>query len=749
MKNFITKTYKLILLLPITFSGITMADVALEEITITAERRSESAQDVPISMTVMNGAKLQDLNMRGSGELGTQVPNLRTYNDSGENSSVQIVIRGVYSSGQTYMAGPSSSLYSDDLLLDSYISHGLAFFDVDQVEVLRGPQGTLFGRNSTAGAVQLVSKRPGDELEGYAELTYGNNSKTRLEGAVGGPVSDKVGVRISGFYDRQDGWLENIHNGEDIYDYDTYAIRAIVEYEPTENVDVLFKAQYGSLDQDPLLFQSTIPSPHAYSGMGIADAILNNPGPESGYSKANTDLSQSDLDNSVEDTQLNLTLNWGLSGMALTSVTGYSDVGFSFINDADSSGAPIFHQYNAVDYEGFIQELRLASETDSPLQWIVGGFYMDADMSSRVTDDLTGLYVLYGYDYPGTGFGDMDLIDHNSKSSAIFLQTNYSWTDKLKTTHGIRYSRDKLERVRTAGDFTTFPRTSNLSFLDYSAHEDGGSEVFVSDYRDDATTKEITWRLSADYAVTEDMLLYSSVSKGFKAGLLGFIYNSVEEEYVFVEPETVIAYEAGFKTQWLDNRMQLNAAAFYYDYSDYQTYTQIETDFMFTRSDINIPEVSFTGIEVELVAQATENLMVSFGLGMVDAKIEKYAPNAVDDLTGNKTPRTPDLDFNGLIRYDIPLAKGILSPQIDFNYVGDYYSQIENVQKIGDYWKANLRVNYQPYESGLKLSLFVQNVGDKKEIQQVYNANDAYGLGTDLTTFDPPRTYGVTARYDF
>lgn len=725
-------------------------DGILEEIVVTAQRRAESVQDVPISMTVFSGSDLRNLNIISTGELGAQVPNLRMYNDTGENGAVQVVIRGVYSAGQTYMAGPAALVYADDLVLDSYLSQGLAFFDAERVEVLRGPQGTLFGRNATAGAAQVISKRPGDEWEGYGEFTYGSYDRTRFEGAAGGPVNDKAGVRVSGFYDRKDGWFDNINTGEEIYDADNFAVRGILEFEPTEDIDIFVKVQYAEQDQHPLAWQSSFPDPHAFLGFGLNDALLTNPGPSSDFEAGNISFTEDQLEDSFKDLQLGFSLNWDLGNVRLTSITGYEDYEFSFINDADSTGTTIFHFFNGVKYDGITQEIRLTSDTDSPFQWIVGGFYSNQDMDSRVSDDFTDLFILFGLSAPGTGFGDMDSIDHKSKSYAAFVHTDYQWTDKFKTTHGVRYTRDELSRIRTAFDFTLFPRTSDLSFVDLSLHADGGSTVPGVDVPNEADTDEVTWRLAAEYAVQEDLLLYASISTGYKAGLLGAIFNTLNNQYVFVEPETVISYELGFKSQWLDNRLLLNAAGFHYDYEDYQTFTIIGNQFMFSRSDVNIPETTFTGFEVELSARPADNLLINLGVGYVDGEIDKYVSNALVDLSGNRPARTADLDVNGLLRYDIAIGSiGVLSPQFDFDYVGDYFPDIENSQRLGDYWRFNARLMYRHENSGISANLFIKNIGDEKELQNVFAPNDAFGLGTDIHTRDLGRTFGVSIRKDF
>ncbi|MDC1298459.1 TonB-dependent receptor [Pseudomonadales bacterium] len=728
-------------------SGTAAEAAVLEEVLVTAQRRAQNPQDVPISMTVLSGDDLRDLNIRSTGELGAHVPNLKVYNDSGENGAVQIVIRGVYSNGQTYMVGPSALVYSDDVLLDSYLSQGVAFFDAQRVEVLKGPQGTLFGRNATSGAVQVISNRPGDDS--YAEISLGSYGKTRFEGAVGGELTDSIGIRIAAFYDQKDGWFDNISNGDELYDAEAYALRALLEFTPSDNVDILVKAQYVENDQHPLIWQSSVPSPHPFTGFGFDDSALVNPGPGSDWEKGNLSFSDSELEDTFEDTQFSVTLNWKLGDVLLTSITAYEEYEWAFLNDADSTATAIFHFYNAVDYEGFTQELRLTSQSDSQFQWIVGAFYQDTEMTSRVADDFTDLFVLFGLSDPGNGFGDMDLIDHESESWAIFIHTDYAWTDKFKTTHGVRYTKDELSRVRTALNSSTFPRASRTSFINLALHSDFGSDPLSVNYVDGDEADEITWRLAAEYVVDEDVLLYGSVSTGYKAGALGANWNSLQNQYAHVDPETVLSYELGLKSQWFKQRLMINAAVFLYDYEDYQSATTIGNDFSFSRSDINIPEVEFQGFELEISARPSDNLWIQLGFGYVDAEIEKYASNALVDLAGNRPPRASEMDVSGIVRYDIPLTSGTLSPQIDFEYVGDFYTDSENTLELGDFWRVNARLTYRHESSGFEVNVFVENIGDDKELQNVYAPNDAFGLGTDLQVRDLGRNWGLSVRKSF
>ena len=721
-------------------------NAVLEEVVVTAERRSENLQDVPISITALTREDLRDLHIQSTTDLGAQVPNLDVRpTGSGENTYVGITIRGVSSTGLTYAAGQPVLVYSDDQLLESILSHGMAFFDMEGVEVLRGPQGTLFGRNTTAGAMSVRSARPGSELNGYAELSYGEWDQTRVEGAVGGPVSDTIGLRIAGFLDTKDGWVDNIHTGDTQLESETYGVRAILEFAPTENLDVFLKAQASRVRQDPFVQASTLPPPHIFSGFGLDDALLYNPGPESNYTKVNTNFRSGQLLDDVDDDQFNLSINWDIGNMVLTSVTGYVTADWDYLDDYDASAAVLQHIRTVVSYEGFTQEVRLASETQSPFQWIVGGFYLYAETFDSNANDFTDTYALFGFPAPpGLGFGSANTNSTDTKSWAAFAHTTFAWSDRVTTTHALRYTRDKQDRVRSASDFTIFPNTSLTSYASYSFHIDASGAPFV-DHKNGASWDEVTWRLAVDYAVTDDMLWYGSVSTGYKAGLVSNLFDGTLGEFPTVEPETVLAYETGIKSRWLEDRLQLNAAIFYYDYEDYQSFAQVITPSLQVQTiDINIPQVDLTGLEIEVVTQPIDNLMISIGYGYVDNEIAKYVNDASEDLTGNNVSNAPRHGFNGYIRYDFLVGgTGSISPQIDWSYKGKYYYTNENPAQFGEFWTANVRLEYRNERIGI--SAFVENVSDKT--RGVGGYPEYIGqLGTDFSVRSYPRTWGITLR---
>ncbi len=740
-------------------SESTGAEGQIEEIVVTAQRRDQDVQDVPISMTALSGDALNEYRLEQARQLANVVPNLNVLQTYGENVAPIITIRGVNSQGWSFGDPSTTTVYSDDVPLNNVWAHGFALYDLERVEVLRGPQGTLFGRNSTAGAMHFVSAGPGQELDGHARLTQGNFGKTRIEAAVGGPVTDRLGLRVSGVWEQADGFVDNIPDKGDAAWVDYSAIRFVADFQASDTVDIRFKGQFGQSDSAPMNLHNSL-TPHPYTEMNTEGYDLgrfDNPGPASGYTKSNLSLTEDEMFEELDVTQLGLTINWEIGeDLLLTSVTGYLDVDSMSIYDEDSSALDIITTVGDHGFSGYSQELRLASNNDSPFQWIIGGFYSDDSSESTFVIDLTDLYrVAYYFPstngaYPGadTGYGALNDYDMDTSSWALFVHTSYAWTDKFSTTLAVRQTEDDLDLALSTDSYTEFPKTSALSFVDMSMHETYGGTISrtSSDSWDG-----FTFRLGAEYAASDEVLYYGSISTGYKSGKQN-LYGA--DGYPVAE-ETVTSYELGLKSRLSENRVTLNAAVFYYDYSDYQTYEYLPnppgvvnaTGYTFSWG--NIPEVSYWGAEIEILARPIDNLKIRAAYGFVESEIEKYFDDAPVDFTGNTILNINDSDFSFLIGYDFSLGdKGFLTPQYDASYIGDLHPDTANEAPLLEgYWTHNASLNYLNLSGRVGVSVFVENISDDVNLARQFYATPSVGTtGFNVTR---PRTYGLTLSVDF
>ena len=728
----------------------------IEEILVTAERRSQSAQDVPISITVLSGDDLRNYGLEGSKQIGDIAPNLNIVSGYGEQGAQVITIRGITSSNYSFMDGQTAAVYADEVVLDSYWFNSFAMFDLERVEVLRGPQGTLFGRNSTAGALQFISAGPGDELDGYARVTLGEYDRRRAEMAVGGPLSDSIGVRIAGIIEEEDGFRENIHTGEDGPWVDTRAIRAVVDIAPSDAVAIRFKAQLGRDDSGPAYLVNRTPNPHYYgafaAGAGIDPSLLYNPGPESDHRKINLSFTNDEMQSDIDTYIYTLAIDWDLGSVALTSVTGYTDLEYVDVSDWDATAAAIWHGYEFGEHRTVTQEFRLTSTDESPFQWIAGGYYLDQSAAWRAAFEYTDFYRLFDpITFSGDfGWGERYMAEQDLSSWAAFAHTTYAWTDRLTTTHAVRYTRDKVSAQRDYANFTSFPKTSEVSGGDLRLHDDFGLGELTDR---DLSSSEVTWRLAAEYALRDGLLLYGSVSQGYRGAVFAMF-----GPYKELDPELVLAYETGIKSSWFDGRLRLNASVYYFDYTDFQFFDflpeeggQVLGAQEYTFQGANIPEMTFQGFEIEAVARPVENLEVRLSYGYSDNEIEKYIRGAQEDNSGNRLAHSDESDFSGSIRYELALgSSSVLAPQFEWFYHGPrpVDSTGRSGEFGGDYWSYSARLRYENRASGFSVSVFVENISDDINFTRaVFPGPEAFGTDGMYTTH--PRSVGVTMGYLF
>ena len=729
----------------------------IEEILVTAERRSQSAQDVPISITVFGADDLWDYGLEGSKQLGDVAPNLNFVSGYGEQGAQVITIRGITSANYSFMDGQTAAVYADEVILDSYWFNSFAMFDLERVEVLRGPQGTLFGRNSTAGALQFISAGPGDELEGHARVTLGKFDRRRAEVAIGGPISDSFGARIAGVIEEDDGWQENIHTGEDGPLIDTRAIRAVVEAAPSDNVSIRFKAQLGRDDSGAAQLVNRTPNPHYYGAFappaGIDPSLLYNPGPESDHRKINLTFTNDEMQAEIDTYVYTLSIDWDLGSVALTSVTGYTDLELADVSDWDATAAAIWHGYEYGEHRTVTQEFRLTSTGESPFQWIAGGYYLDQSAAWRAAFEYTDFYRLFDPVTfpPGTGWGERYLAEQELSSWAAFAHTTYAWTERLTTTHAIRYTSDEIEAQRDHAAFTYFPKTSELSGGDLALHDDFGFGELTDR---DLSSSEVTWRLAVEYALRDGVLWYGSVSQGYRGAVFALF-----GPYKELDPELVLAWETGIKSSWFDGRLRLNAAVYYFDYTDFQFFDFLPEEEAgqvlgapeYSPQGANIPEVIFQGFEIEAVARPVENLEVRLSYGYSDNEIEKYIPGARVDYSGNRLAHSDESDFSGSIRYEYALGgSAVLAPQLEWFYHGP--RPVDSTGRSGDwggdFWSYSARLRYENRGSGFSVSVFVENISDDINFPRaVFPGPEAFGTDGMFTTY--PRSVGVTMGYLF
>ncbi|MEL1263443.1 TonB-dependent receptor [Pseudoxanthomonas putridarboris] len=722
----------------------------LDTIEVTAQRRVENIQDVPVSISTINGEQLGVLASGGTDIrfLSGRVPSLNIESSFGR-AFPRFYIRGYGNTDFRLNTSQPVSLVYDDVVQENPILKGFPLFDLEQIEVLRGPQGSLFGRNTPAGVVKFESAKPSQETSGYGKVGYGSDNMWNVEGAVGGALSDRWSARASVLYQRRDDWVTNDGPGpNDGYEgYDESAGRVQFLYEG-EAFEALLNAHARKLNGTARLFRANIIEPG--SNRLVA-----------GFDRDR--VSQDGLNFSELDSQgASARLSWDLGGYKLYSITGYESV--ETINRGDIDGGtpagPGFIPFASEtadgipDHSQWTQELRIESEYAGPWNWQAGLFYFKED------------YKVESFSYDSTAGSVQDgyqRIRQTNDAWAVFAAATWQVTDKLELRGGVRYTVD--EKKLTVEDYwnTGFaacigptlgilPPPIRCTLQDLAADEpDGNLSASPED-------KKFNWDLAATYALNDDVNLYARAATGFRG-------SSIQSAGAFnaksvAGPETVTSFETGVKADLWDKRARLSAGVFYYRVKDQQL-TAVGGG---ANANIllNAEKSVGKGFELDLQAYVTDNLLVTLGSSYNDTEIKDAglavavcAQCTVTDplnagglalIDGNRLPQAPEWVHNLTARYSIGLGDGSeLYFYTDWAYRSEVnfflYDSIEFTGRSS--LEGGLRVGYGWNYGDYEVALFGRNITDTTRIVGGIDFNNLTGF------INEPRTVGVefTAKF--
>lgn len=699
-------------------------------IVVTAQKRAQNLQDVPVSVTAFDDQMIAEAGFTNSLSIGDQVPNLEIKTFGGVPN---IFIRGVGNNDFNSSSIGPISVYRDDVVVASTGSQIFSLFDLERIEVVRGPQGTLFGKNTTGGAVQFFSKLPGDEFEGNARVGYGRYSLFEGEVAASLPITDNFSVRIAGMVRKRDGEKRNLFNNTDAINVDEAAARAIFRLRPGPDTDLRLTVGGGRdrsdyLENKPVgvinggdLFGYTDPFPNN-------DRALNFNGPSRNFS---------------DNVFVNFVAQHDFGDWSIRSLTGYDKSEVDNSVDVDGGPFRIDEIVFLTDAEQFTQELQLSYD-DGTLNAIAGLYYFYEDFNARSDADLIGELTF--------AQGALPIITQatrKNKAYAAFGQATYAIMPELRFTAGARYTIDK---VRATHQADLIP-----NFFDRDI-PNGATVVLVpfANLRD--TYKSFSWRMGIDYDVTEDVLAYFSVDKGFKAGgfNIGIITSLAERTQV--DPETLISYEVGIKSTLFDRNLRLNLSAFYYDYSDLQVLsvnTQAGSAVPTLGLD-NAADATIKGVEVEAFATPTDWLDLGLNFGILDAKFKNYLSGAIDpvtgqprDFSGNRMPGAPKFTLSANAQVTVPAGRFETRWRAEYNFTGKkFYNNAEDqlVSSGEGYGLLNLRISLVDPDNDWELAFWGKNVTDKAHI---VDATDLRGFGLVPRYFGEGATYGGELRISF
>jgi len=683
------------------------AGLQLEEVIVTAQKREQSFNEVGIAVTALSGADINALRLNQPVDIAAQTPNVRI-NNVIANSIPNVTIRGIGLNDYATNNNPAAGIYIDEVYLVSPAMLSFQMHDLARVEVLKGPQGTLFGRNTTAGAVNFIANRPTEEFTAGATLEYGRYGYASGRGFVSGELTPGLAGRLSVQRVRQsDGHQTNRLTGEDVGKIASTAWRALLQWQPTDTLDILLNVHGGKDDSDVHLIK--IDNPFTTEDDGDRNVFR---------SGASVDTRQN-----IDSKGFSLTANWAFADrLSLTSISAWEELDRFHVEDRDGTSLIQLDGYFDNAIEQYSQELRLSYLGDE-LVWIAGAFYGNDEVKTRDrfdSSDLLPLFGLAGFDSLGNEYRQ------ETDSFAVFLHTEWQATAAWRLNAGLRYT----DEDKTFADAFSFLVGGGLEFPLFPA------------VRNDFSTDNVSGKFGVDYTGLEDVLLYASISRGFKSG--GF-QGQLAFDPADLQPfqdESLWAYEAGAKLTLLDGSMQLNASVFFYDYEDMQFYGGIFDSPLGTLFGIaNVGDSEVLGGEIELAWRPAQGLDVRLGMGLLDTEITRSIVGGVAE--GSKLPNSPELNFNGLLRYQWPLNAGLYADvMVDFNYQDDMtFDIVREPQEAREdsYWLWNARAGIGAASGAWTLSLWGKNLSDERYRTQVIFSSVGFGESWGM-----PRTYGVS-----
>lgn len=714
----------------------------MEEVTITARKVEENLQDAPISVTAFTGDGLEARGMENIEDVGAVTPNLSYQNNAGAGGSSSVAtvyIRGV---GQRDFLGTIDNgvgFYIDEVYIARTVGATVDLVDVDRVEVLRGPQGTLFGRNNVGGAMAIYSKRPTEEFEGYADASVGTDNMQRVKVMVSGPITDGLKGNFALVDASQDGYVDR-PDGTDTGDDNQTAARGGILWDGSDAFEVHLTADYSTEEENGpafLLVESGASLPSGFGAFynnAIPGACPYPAGLTATDSACYNNQWTSDSENYGTWDNYSNTDTWGTTlrakwfindNLTLKSISAYRDLDSEFTRDADGSPLLITHFFDSFETEQYSQEFQLqGSALGGDLDWITGLYYFKEEGNN--TNIL---------DFAIANFFSSN--DFTTESQAIYAQGTWHATDKLDFTLGLRYT----DEEKTFDPYQ-FVISSNIGLPSDTLIVPPGV------YKTDAS--EVTPMLNASYHITDEFMAYATYSEGFRSG--GFAQRIFPPlGYVpSFDPEYVDSFEIGLKYDSASQPLVINFAAFTMDYTDIQVQSQSEGYVGLFEDNIGSAEIS--GFELEVKYAVTDSMFVELGAGYTDAKytsIEIEPPLVAAITTDSEFDHVPEWSANLSLAQDFSFNNGsLLTARISGSYHTDYFNDVANTESIKtpevDIW--DLTLGWSSPSETYTVDLGVKNLTDEQYILSGY-ANSSIGI--ESVVLDRGRQWFASARYSF
>jgi len=721
---------------------------AVDEIVVTARKRAEVLAKVPLAVTVHGAADLADRGTTTSPEIAPQTPNLMWHSILGF-ATPNIFLRGIGNTTfNANQAGPVG-IHVDGVYQGSSVSYGFGLMDLDRIEILKGPQGTLFGRNTTGGVINFISRKP-DAADGFnarATATYGRFDQMDLDGAVGVALSDDAALRIAAQTLNRKGYVVNRNPASGIGrqgKVDIWASRGQFSFSGVEGLDVLLNAHGGQNRSDVIpgkqvgvLCPPGVPVPT----LGVCSdffGFVDTPN----FRESFTNIPSFDTVNTWGGGG---TLTWsGWSGFTVVSQTQYDANNRMLANDSDAGPVSALKTNVRSRFHQFSQELRAASNTQGPFTWIAGAHYYTDTLHAFQNFALNGFGpgVLSGASLVEEGIASA--LDQKTRSYAVFGEANYEIMPRLTATAGVRWTRDRRIADTTALIFNATGFSED--FIERDTVE--ARRLFVTIPPTHLARAWSKWsgRGLLSYEITRDVLVYGGVARGFKGGDFngGALFAPAEAN--ISNPEFVTSYEIGAKGATADRRFVADVSAFYYDFTDQQVSVSVPGSMATLQTLSNAGKTRVKGIEVDISATPIDGIFLQLKTGFLDAEFVRFqmdAGNPATNFAGNRTASSPKFSLAGVARYTLPIAGGALSIQSDISFKGAHFYTADNNRALyqDGYWLTNGHVKFASAGERYSVTVWVKNIADDRHtVSAIPNAS--FGFHEIFPGL--PRTFGVT-----
>ncbi len=753
----------------VAYSGRLYAE---DEIVVTARKREEKLQNIPISVAAFTAESLESSSVRDLRGIGDLAPNVDFSASNGLNggtSEATVYIRGIGQLDTALFADPGVGIYVDGVYLARASGSVLDLLDLERVEILRGPQGTLFGKNTTGGAISLLTRKPGPDRMVDLEATVGELDRIDGRLIANLPLSDDVFFSFSAATTNRDGYTESLATGERLADDNRESLRGALRWLATESLVVDLAADYTR--ERERAGNQTLVSVVSAPLIDFYNTVLSG----SGFTPISNDFVRADPSqsfataanrNNGDVSGATVTLSWTSGAIDLTSITAYREIEFDVAADGDGTPVRLAERSYLQNQDQLSQEIHLSgAAADDRLSWLIGGLYFtessDEDSLTAVLGNLfealeaapgpiyappgvpnflcspgpppPGLPCFGGAGNPFNfgfffGAGDFERIALETDSWALFGESTYSLSDTLSATVGLRYTLEEKQ-------------------FDFRREPGSGAPPIVLSNKDDWDS--LSPRFNLAYQASDNALVYASASRGFKSG--GF--NGRPQERLALDPfdpETVWAYEVGWKTDLADDRLRLNGSAFFNDYRDIQFSASLNVDGIPFFVIQNAGQAEVKGFELELSARPRRGLDLTAGVGYIDSEyteLDDVDPNSVT-LDG-VIPKTPEWSFNFAPQYAFPVkGGGTVTLRSDYSYRGKVFNDIQNTPQIAQdgYGLLSARISWASQSGDWETALFGTNLSDEQYLEHGFFAA---AFGTSVGVAGRPREWGLSVRHRF